>query len=340
VSSPVTRTSFRPTWARAVAAFTIAWLIAAAMPAAAQDPLPSWNNGASKQAIVAFVGRVTKAGTPDFVPEPQRIATFDNDGTLWIEQPIYTQFEFAIDRVKLQAAAHPEWKNTEPFASLLDGNVGQALANGEDSLVQVLAATHAGMTTESFERIAREWLKTKRDARFKRPYSTLVYQPMLELLNYLRANGFKTFIVSGGGVEFMRAYAEEAYGIPPEQVIGSSGRLKYQLRGDVPELLKLPAVDVVNDKEGKVLSIQKVIGRRPIAAFGNSDGDLQMLEWTAAGKGARLALLVHHDDEAREWAYDRGSKIGTLDKALDVATAKKWVVVSMKNDWNAILPKQ
>ena len=326
--------------ARVAAAFTFIGLIVAAMPAAAQDPLPSWNDGASKQAIIAFVGRVTRAGTPDFVPVPQRIATFDNDGTLWVEQPLYTQFEFAIDRLKLQAAAHPEWKNTEPFASLIDGNVERALAGGEDAVVKVLAATHAGMTTESFERIAREWLKTKRDARFKRPYSTLVYQPMLELLNYLRANGFKTFIVSGGGVEFMRAFAEEAYGIPPEQVIGSSGRLKYQLRGDVPEVLKLPAVDMINEREGKVISIQQAIGRRPIAAFGNSDGDLQMLEWTAAGKGARLALLVHHDDAAREWAYDRGSKIGGLDKALDVATAKKWVIVSMKNDWNAILPKQ
>ena len=320
--------------------WTVLWIIVAAQPAAAQDPLPSWNNGASKQAIVAFVGRVTKAGTPDFVPVPQRIATFDNDGTLWVEQPVYAQFAFAIDRVKLQAAAHPEWKNTEPFASLIDGNVENLAAGGEEALVQVLAATHAGMTTESFDRIAREWLKTKRDARFKRPYSTLVYQPMLELLNYLRANDFKTFIVSGGGVEFMRAYAEDAYGIPPEQVIGSSGRLKYQLRGDVPELLKLPAVDVVNDKDGKVVSIQKIIGRRPIAAFGNSDGDLQMLEWTAAGKGARLALLVHHDDAAREWSYDRGSKIGALDKALDAAAAKKWVVVSMKDDWNTILPKQ
>jgi len=328
---------------RIFAAFTFVWpilfLIVAAPQASAQDPLPSWNNGASKQAIVAFVARVTKAGTPDFVPVPQRIATFDNDGTLWIEQPIYTQFEFAFDRIKLLAAGHPEWKNTEPFASVIDGDIGRALAGGEEALLQVLAATHAGMTTESYDRIAREWLKTKRDARYKREYSKLVYQPMLELLNYLRANGFKTFIVSGGGVEFIRAYAEEAYGIPPEQVIGSSGRLKYQMRGDVPELLKLPAVDVVNDKDGKVVSIQKVIGRRPIAAFGNSDGDLQMLEWTAAGKGARLALLVHHDDAAREWAYDRGSKIGGLDKALDAAIAKKWVVVSMKDDWNTIFPK-
>jgi len=323
---------------RVFAAITFLCLVVAAPLASAQDPLPSWNDGASKRAIVAFVARVTKSG-PDFVPVPQRIATFDNDGTLWVEQPVYTQIQFAIDRVKLQAAAHPEWKNTEPFASLIDGDTARALAGGEEAVLQVLAATHANMTTESYDRIAREWLRTKRDARFKRPFATLVYQPMLELLNYLRANGFKTFIVSGGGVEFMRAYAEEAYGIPPEQVIGSSGRLKYQMRGDVPELLKLPAVDVINDQDGKVVSIQKIIGRRPIAAFGNSDGDLQMLEWTAAGKGARLALLVHHDDGAREWAYDRESGVGRLDKALDAAVANKWVVVSMKGDWNTILPK-
>jgi phosphoglycolate phosphatase-like HAD superfamily hydrolase len=325
---------------RLLAAVAIVWLVAAAPQAVAQDPLPSWNDTAPKRAIVAFVARVTKPGTPDFVPAPKRIATFDNDGTLWIEQPIYTQFAFAFDRIKLLSAGHPEWKTQEPFASLLDGDIEKALAGGEETLVQALAATHAGMTTESFERIARDWIRTKRDARFKRPYATLVYQPMLELLTYLRANEFKTFIVSGGGVEFMRAFAEEAYGIPPEQVIGSSGRLKYQMRGDVPELLKLPAIDAVNDKDGKVIGIQKFIGRRPIAAFGNSDGDLQMLEWTAAGDGVRFALLVHHDDATREWAYDRASKIGTLDKALDVAIAKKWTVVSMKDDWNTILPKQ
>jgi phosphoglycolate phosphatase-like HAD superfamily hydrolase len=325
---------------RLLATLAIVWMVVAAAPAAAQDPLPSWNDVASKRAIVAFVARVTKPGTPDFVPVPQRIATFDNDGTLWAEQPIYFQFAFAIDRVKLLAPGHPEWKDKEPFASLIDGDVAKALAGGEEAMVQVLAATHAGMTTESFERIAREWIRTKRDARFKRPYGTLVYQPMIELLNYLRANGFKTFIVSGGGIEFIRAFAEDAYGIPPEQVIGSSGRLKYQMRGDVPELLKLPAVDFVNDKDGKVVGIQKFIGRRPIAAFGNSDGDLQMLEWTAAGKGARLALLVHHTDAAREWAYDRGSHVGGLDKALDAAIAKKWIVVSMKDDWNTIFPKQ
>jgi phosphoglycolate phosphatase-like HAD superfamily hydrolase len=325
---------------RALLAGVIAVLTFVALPAAAQDPLPSWNDTGPKKAIIAFVARVTKAGSPDFVPPSQRIATFDNDGTLWAEQPIYFQFEFAIDRIKLQAAAHPEWKTQEPFASLIEGDMQRALARGEQDVMDAITTTHAGMTTESFERIAREWVRTKRDARFKRPYITMVYQPMVELLNYMRANGFKTFIVSGGGVEFIRAFAEEAYGIPPDQVVGSSGRLKYQMRGDVPELLKLPAVDFVNDKDGKVVGIQKFIGRRPIAAFGNSDGDQQMLEWTAAGQGARLAVLIHHTDATREYAYDRDSRIGTLDKALDMAAAKKWTVVSMKDDWNAIFPKQ
>jgi phosphoglycolate phosphatase-like HAD superfamily hydrolase len=323
----------------AVIAIVVATLTLAA-PAAAQDPLASWNDTGPKKAIIAFVAKVTKQGSPDFVPVNQRIATFDNDGTLWAEQPMYFQFEFAIDRIKLLSAAHPEWKTQEPFASLLEGDMKRALARGEQDILDAIGATHAGMTTESFERIAREWIRTKRDARFKRPYISLVYQPMLELLDYLRANGFKTFIVTGGGIEFVRAFAEDAYGIPPDQVVGSSGRLKYQMRGDVPELLKLPAVDFVNDKDGKVVGIQKFIGRRPIAAFGNSDGDLQMLEWTAAGKGSRLAVLIHHTDAAREWAYDRGSHVGGLDKALDMAVAKKWTVVSMKDDWNAIFPKQ
>ena len=323
-----------------VIAIVIATFGLAAQPAAAQDPLPSWNDTGPKKAIIAFVAKVTKEGTPDFVPANQRIATFDNDGTLWPEQPIYFQFEFAIDRIKLLAAAHPEWKTEEPFASLIDGDIQRALARGEQDIMAAIAATHSGMTTDSFERIAREWIRTKRDARFKRPYIKMAYQPMLELLNYLRANGFKTFIVTGGGIEFVRAFAEDAYGIPPDQVVGSSGRLKYQMRGNEPELLKLPAVDFVNDKDGKVVGIQKFIGRRPIAAFGNSDGDLQMLEWTAAGKGPRLAVLVHHTDAAREWAYDRGSKIGGLDKALDMAVERKWTVISMKDDWNAIFPKQ
>jgi phosphoglycolate phosphatase-like HAD superfamily hydrolase len=268
-----------------------------------------------------------------------RIATFDNDGTLWAEKPLYFQFEFAFDRIKTLAPAHPEWKTQEPFASLLEGDIERALARGEQDVMTALATTHAGMTTEAFERIARDWVRTKRDARFNKPYIKLVYQPMIELLDYLRANGFKTFIVSGGGVEFIRAFAEEAYGIPPEQVIGSSGRLKYQLRGEVPELLKLPAVDFVNDKDGKVVGIQKLIGRRPILAFGNSDGDIQMLEWTTAGTGARLGLLLRHTDADREWAYDRDSHVGKLDKGLDVAQQKRWVVVTMKDDWNAVFPK-
>jgi len=331
---------FSRRFARPFAMSLVAIVAFMALPAAAQDPLPSWNDTASKKAIVAFVSKVTKPGTPDFVPISHRIATFDNDGTLWAEQPIYFQFEFAIDRIKLLSAGHPEWKTQEPFASLLEGDVQRALARGEQDVMDAITSTHAGMTTEAFERIARDWVRTKRDARFKRPYISLVYQPMIELLNYLRANGFKTFIVSGGGVEFIRAFAEDAYGIPPEQVVGSSGRLKYQMRGDVPELLKLPAVDFVNDKDGKVVGIQKFIGRRPIAAFGNSDGDLQMLEWTAAGKGPRLAMLIHHTDATREWAYDRDSHIGKLDKALDAAKQKNWPVVSMKDDWNAIFPKQ
>jgi phosphoglycolate phosphatase-like HAD superfamily hydrolase len=323
-----------------VVAIFIAALGFATRPAVAQDPLPSWNDTGAKRAIIAFVGKVTKQGSPDFVPPNQRIATFDNDGTLWAEQPLYFQFEFAIDRIKLLSASHPEWKTQEPFASLLEGDIQRALARGEQDVMDAIAATHAGMSTESFERIAREWIRTKRDARFKRTYISLVYQPMVELLNYLRANGFKTFIVTGGGIEFVRAFAEEAYGIPPDQVVGSSGRLKYQMRGDVPELLKLPAVDFINDKDGKVVGIQKFIGRRPIAAFGNSDGDQQMLEWTAAGSGPRLAVLIHHTDAAREWAYDRDSRVGGLDTALDMAVAKKWTVVSMKDDWNAIFPKQ
>jgi phosphoglycolate phosphatase-like HAD superfamily hydrolase len=323
-----------------VIAIVIAALSFTAQPAVAQDPLPSWNDTGPKKAIIAFVAKVTKEGTPDFVPVTQRIATFDNDGTLWAEQPLYFQFAFAIDRIKLLSAGHPEWKTQEPFASLIEGDIPRALARGEQDVIDAISVTHAGMTTDSFERIARDWVRTKRDARFKRPYISLVYQPMLELLNYLRANGFKTFIVTGGGIEFVRAFAEDAYGIPPDQVVGSSGRLKYQMRGNEPELLKLPAVDFVNDKDGKVVGIQKFIGRRPIAAFGNSDGDLQMLEWTAAGKGPRLAVLVHHTDAAREWAYDRGSKIGGLDKALDMAVERKWTVISMKDDWNAIFPKQ
>ena len=311
----------------------------AATAARAADPLPSWNGGKAKQAIVGFVAKVTKKGSPQFVPPGERIATFDNDGTLWAEHPMYFQFLFAIDRVKALAPQHPEWKDKEPFASLLKGDLKGALAGGEKGLMEVMVATHSGLTTEEFERVVKDWLATAKHPKSGRPYTAMVYQPMLELLTYLRANSFKTFIVSGGGIEFMRAFAEKTYGIPPEQVIGSSGKLKFELREGKPVLVKLPAIDFVDDKEDKPVAIQKFIGRRPIAAFGNSDGDLQMLQWTAAGTGARFCVYVHHDDAQREWAYDRQSSIGRLDKGLDEARAKSWTIVSMKDDWKTIFPK-
>jgi phosphoserine phosphatase len=303
------------------------------------DPLVSWNDTATKKAIIAFVERVTKEGSPDFVPVPERIATFDNDGTLWAEQPHYFQFLFTIERVKTLAPQHPEWKSQEPFASLLEGNTKPALAGGHRGLMELLAVTHTGMTTEEFSKTVSDWMGTAKHPRTGKLYTEMVYQPMLELLAYLRASGFKTFIVSGGGIEFMRPWAEKVYGIPPEQVVGSSGKLKFEMNDGKPALRKLPAVDLIDDKEGKPVGIQQHIGRRPIAAFGNSDGDLPMLQWTTAGSGARFALIVHHDDAEREWAYDRKSRIGTLDKAWDEAKAKGWTVVSMKDDWNTIFPK-
>jgi phosphoglycolate phosphatase-like HAD superfamily hydrolase len=304
----------------------------------AADPLPSWNNGKARQSIVDFVEKVTKPGSPDFVPAAERIATFDNDGTLWAEQPMYFQILFAFDRVKVLAPQHPEWKDKEPFASLLKGDLKGALAGGEKALMEIVGATHSGLTTEEFEKIVREWIATAKHPATKKPLTGMVYQPMLELLSYLRANGFKTFIVTGGGIEFMRVFAEQVYGIPPEQVIGSSGKLKFEMRDGKPVLVKLPAIDFIDDKDGKPIGIQTHIGRRPIAAFGNSDGDLQMLQWTAAGPGARLCLYVHHTDAAREFAYDRESHIGKLDKGLDEAATKGWTVVSMKDDWKTIYP--
>ncbi len=304
----------------------------------AQDPLPSWNDTAPKKAIVAFVEKVTKEGSPDFVPVPERIATFDNDGTLWAEQPMYFQLAFTLDRVKALAPQHPEWKTKEPFASLLKGDLKAALAGGEKGLLEMMAATHTGMTTEEFSKSVSDWISTAKHPKTGKLYTEMVYQPMLELLDYLRANGFKTFIVSGGGIEFMRPWAENVYGIPPEQVVGSSGKLKFELRDGKPVLMKLPEINLIDDKAGKPVGIQQHIGRRPIAAFGNSDGDLQMLQWTTAGNGARFALLVHHTDAEREFAYDRKSHIGTLDKAWDEAVAKGWTVVSMKDDWKTIFP--
>ncbi|PAW72349.1 MAG: haloacid dehalogenase [Verrucomicrobiia bacterium Tous-C4TDCM] len=306
--------------------------------ARAADPLPSWNDTAPKQAITAFVEKVTKEGSTDFIPPAERIATFDNDGCLWSEQPMYFQLFFALDRIKALAPEHPEWKDKEPFASLLKGDVKAALAGGEHALMEIVMATHAGLTTEEFEKVVSDWISTAKHPKTGKLYSEMVYQPMLELLAYLRANGFKTFIVSGGGIEFMRPWAEKVYGIPPEQVVGSSGGLKYELRDGKPVLVKLPEIAHNDDKEGKPVGIQRHIGRRPIAAFGNSDGDIQMLEWTTAGKGPRLGMIIHHTDAEREWAYDRESHIGKLSKGLDEAAAKGWTVVDMKEDWTRIFP--
>ena len=311
-----------------------------AMAAVAQnDPLPSWNDGAVKKSITDFVARVTTQGGPDFVAVPERIATFDNDGTLWTEQPYYFQLAFALDRIKAMAPQHPEWKSKQPFKALLEGDKKTFAAAGKDGLLQVMTVTHAGMTTEEFTKAVIDWTETARHPRFNRPYTELVYQPMLELLAYLRANGFKTFIVSGGGIEFMRPWTERVYGIPPEQVVGSSGVVKFRIGANgKPELLKLAKIEFVDDGPGKPSGINRFIGRRPTFAFGNSDGDLQMLQWTMAGQGPRFAGLVHHTDAEREYAYDRESKVGKLDKALDEAKAKGWTVVDMKQDWKMVFP--
>jgi phosphoglycolate phosphatase-like HAD superfamily hydrolase len=323
---------------RLLAVLFLAIGIAGAATARSGAPLPSWNDGTARDAIVGFVDKVTKKGSPDFIPPAERIAVFDNDGTLWAEQPMYFQLLFALDRVKALAPQHPEWKEQEPFASLLTGDVNGALAGGEHAIAEIVMATHAGMTTEEFEQVVREWIATARHPTTGRPYTEMVYQPMLELLDYLRANGFKTFIVSGGGIEFMRPWVEQVYGIPPEQVVGSSIKTRFEMRDGKPVLMRLPQLDFVDDKEGKPVGINSRIGRRPIAAFGNSDGDLQMLQWTTAGSGPRFALYIHHTDAAREWAYDRKSHVGSLDKGLDEARAKGWTVVDMKNDWKVIYP--
>lgn len=304
----------------------------------AADPLPSWNDTSAKQALLKFVERTTTPGSPDFVPVPERIATFDNDGTLWAEQPLYFQGFFVLDRIRKLAPEHPEWKTEEPFASLLKGDMKSALAGGESALVTMVMATHAGMTTAEFEQLVTDWITTAKHPQTGKLFTEMVYQPMLELLAYLRAKGFKTFIVSGGGIEFMRPWAERVYGIPPEQVVGSSIKTKYELRDGQPVLVRLPEMNFIDDKVGKPVGITQHIGRRPIAAFGNSDGDFQMLEWTTAGTGPRFGLIVHHTDAEREFAYDRQSHIGKLDKGLDAAQAKGWTVVSMKFDWKQIYP--
>lgn len=320
--------------------FSFCFVLALAGVATARDadPLPSWNGGSSKQAIIRFVAEVSTAGGARFVQPAERIAVFDNDGTLWSEQPMYFQLAFALDRVKALAPLHPEWKHKQPFKAVLEGDLKTVLDGGEHALLELVMATHAGTTTEEFAETVKDWLDSARHPKTGRPYTDMVYQPMLELLAYLRANAFETYIVSGGGIEFMRPWAERVYGIPPEQVVGSSIKTKYELRDGEPVLVRLPEINFIDDKAGKPVGINQHIGRRPIAAFGNSDGDLQMLQWTSAGDGARFALLIHHTDAEREWAYDRKSSIGRLDKALDEAHVKGWAVVDMKKDWKVIYP--
>jgi hypothetical protein len=323
-----------------IAGLAAAGLLPAAAPSFAQaDSLPSWNDGPAKQSILDFIARTTTVGSRDWVPVPERIACFDNDGTLWTEQPMYFQMAFALDRVKAMAARHPEWRTQEPFRSVLTDDHAALAALGEKGLLEVVAATHSGMTTDQFRTAVLDWIAAAHHPRFKRPYTDLVYQPMLELMALLRSHQFKTFIVSGGGIEFMRPWTERVYGIPPEQVVGSSGVTKYVLPPNgQPVLMKEPKVEFIDDGPGKPVGINHFIGRRPVLAFGNSDGDQQMLEWTAAGSGARYMGLVHHTDAAREYAYDRNSHFGRLDKAWDEAVRRKWTIVDMKNDWKVIYP--
>jgi hypothetical protein len=309
---------------------------ASAQAATSANSLPSWNDGATKQSILDFVAAVTREGSPDFVPPAERIATFDNDGTLWVEHPMYTQLAFALDRVKALAPQHPEWKDTQPFKAALEGDMKTLAETGEHGLMALLMATHAGMTTNEFQKIVVDWIATARDPRFMRPYTELAYLPMIELLGFLRASGFKTFIVSGGGIEFMRPWTERVYGVPPEQVVGSSIKTKFQMRDGRPELFRLGEINFIDDNVGKPVGINEYIGRRPIAAFGNSDGDLEMLQWTTMTGGRRLGLIVHHTDAEREYAYDRDTSFGRLDKALDAAAINRWTVVDMKNDWKRI----
>ena len=313
------------------------WAGSAAL--AQTDPLPSWNEGKAKQAILDFVGKVTRDGGPDYVKPEQRIATFDNDVTLWAEQPVYFQLQFALDEVKRLAGEKPELKDKEPYRSVLARNLKALAADHGKGLMQVMATTHAGMTTGAFSKLVGDWLDTARHPTTQRRYDEMVYQPQLELLRHLSEQGFKTFIVSGGGVEFMRVFAEKTYGIPPEQVVGSSGVVTFRMgTSGKPELFKETKVEFVDDGPGKPVGINRFIGRRPILAFGNSDGDLQMLQYAAAGDGPRLALIVHHTDAEREWAYDRLSPIGKLDKALDEGRTKGWTIVDMKADWKTIFP--
>ena len=305
------------------------------------DPLPSWNDTATKARIIDFVRAVSDPDDPAFVEPEERVATFDNDGTLWVEQPVYAEMAFALHRVKDLAKVHPEWKTQQPFKAVIEGDRDALVASGNRGLIEIVVASHTGMSATLFDTIVTEWVRDARHPKFEKPYTELAYQPQLELLRYLEANGFETFIVSGGSVEFMRTYTEQTYGIPPERVVGSSIETRYEVQGGKPSLLRLPQISFIDDKGGKPVGIHKHVGRRPILAFGNSDGDLEMLQWTTLGSGgARLGLLLHHDDAEREYAYDRESSVGTLDRALDAASTSGWVVVSMKNDWKTVFEEE
>ena len=318
--------------------YTTGWALFFIFHAVAQTPLGSWNDNASRQSIVHFIEQVTRVDGPQFVPPAERIAVFDNDGTLWCEQPMYVQLAFALDRVNAMAPSHPEWTTKAPFNAALAGDLKALAAGGEHALIELVMATHTGMTSEEFDAVVKNWISTARHPKTGLLYTEMVYQPMLELLAYLREHGFKVYIVSSGGIEFMRPWSERVYGIPPEQVIGSSIKTKYGHRDGKPAIVRLPQINFIDDKTGKPVGIQQAIGRRPIAAFGNSDGDFHMLEWTTTGSGARLGVIVHHDDAVREFAYDRLSLFGHLDRCLNEASNHNWVVVSMKEDWKQIFP--
>ena len=302
------------------------------------DPLSSWNEGKTKASIINYVNDVTNASSENFVAIPDRIAVFDNDGNLWSEQPAYFQLFFAIDRVKEMAAEHPEWKTQQPFKAVLENDMTELAKQGEHGLIQLVMATHAGVTTEEFDKDVKNWIATAKHPTKNVGFDELVYQPMLELLQYLRANDFKTYVVSGGGVDFMRAFVTEIYGIPEEQIIGSRIKTAFDYNNGNPVIKRLPELDFIDDKEGKPLNIQKIIGKKPVFSSGNSDGDLQMMQWTASNKLKSFMLYVHHTDSIREWAYNRNSHIGKLDKGLDEANEKGWTVIDMKNDWKVIYP--
>ena len=319
--------------------FFISLLLIFSGSALAQDPLPAWNDGPSKKAIIRFVQETTRPNSKQFIPPEERIAVFDNDGTLWSEQPAYVQLSFAIDRVKALAPKNPDWANKQPFKAVLEGDQKTLAQAGEKGLMEIIGATHAGMSPEEFHQIVLDWLKTSKHPKTGRPYTEMVYQPMLEILNYLRKNGYKTFIVSGGGVEFMRPWTERVYGIPPEQVIGSSIKTKFVMKDNKATLQRLTDFNFINDKEGKPVAINQHIGRRPVIAFGNSDGDLQMLQWASASNKSSLGVIIHHTDAEREVAYDRKSHIGKLDQALNLSKKEGWVVVNMKTDWKTVFPK-